>query len=394
MRVLLLTYVFSPANVIGSKRWSDFYNLSSEDNHLEIDVLTANWKGTKVQHYNVNYLGDVQDFKRPISFQKTLNIKNTIRHPSFFIRSINKSIFSPWINACKKWIDEHQGIKYDFIIASYGPLSNIVVGNYAKKKLNTTFILDLRDLISIQGQKIKLPIIHFFDKKIDRFLTKKVDAFIAVSPTSQKKAINFYGRKVKLIFNGFYSPINRENSDLTIKNKKNLNIIYTGTLGIKRNPKFIIQLLNEFVKLNGSTKIVVSFASQDNPFDFVSQEDHSAINLKWLGYLSREQLDKEKRKSNIFLLIEDLTLNGNENLTGKIFEYLNSEKPILVSCNPKSDIATVLKETNSGSIVSSQKELYEFINANRFRNNRNTLKYSRLSQYNELKNFLMNLKET
>ncbi len=390
MKVLLITYCFSPANVVGSKRWSDFYKLSKQDDQLEFDVLSANWPGDKIQDNNVKYLGDIQNRSPSYSLQKKINLKNSILHPSLFIRSIDKSFFSSWIEKCKNWIDENQHKNYDYIVASYGPLSNILVGNYAKKKFNAPFVLDLRDLISIQGQKLKLPFIHFFDQKVDKFLTKKADLFLTVSSTGQKKAKSFYRRKVGLIFNGFSFPIDLKNSDLTIKNKKNLNLIYTGTLGINRNPKYIIHILNEFAKQNDKTKITVRFASQDNPLDFLSEKDHDKIKIKWLGFLSQKELKREKEKSNILLLLEDLTSNGNENLTAKIYEYFSSEKPILVSCNTNSDIGKVIKETNTGSIVSSLQELSEFIDADRLRNNENCLKYSRSNQYGELKKLLIN----
>lgn len=53
----------------------------------------------------------------------------------------------------KTWISINRDKKFDYIISSYGPVASIVAGSYAKKVFNVPLIVDLRDLISIQGQK-------------------------------------------------------------------------------------------------------------------------------------------------------------------------------------------------------------------------------------------------
>jgi len=392
LKILIITYYFSPSSIIGAKRWTDFYNLSKKDEDLDLTILTSNSKGKKVLTENVHYIGKEHSFHGGNSFQKKTSLLDIFRHPSLFIRSLDRSIFLPWVKKCENWINLNNKNEYDLIISSYGPTASVIVGNYAKKVFNVPYVLDLRDLISIQGQKTRHPFTHQLDKLYDKFLTRKVDEFLTVSPKCKIKAKAFYKREASLIYNGFINELNLINSDLSIKNRQELKIIYTGTLGKNRNPQNIVHILNQYAQ-KYPVKISLSFASRDNPMDFIKEEDHSNIEINRLGYLSKEELSLEKEKSNVFLLLEDQTSKGDENLTGKIYEYFEEEKPILVSCSNTSDIGKVVKATNTGSIVSSITELESFIHSKRMRDNEECKKYSRVNQYRELKktlNLLLN----
>ncbi|MDB4609038.1 hypothetical protein OAF23_03715 [Flavobacteriaceae bacterium] len=391
MKILVITYYFSPSSIIGAKRWTDFYNISKENKDLVLTILTSNSKGEKLLTENINYIGDEHSFRGSNSLNKKTNSFDLFRHPSLLIRSLDRSMFLSWIKECKKWINTNSHNKYDLIISSYGPIASIIVGNYAKKVLKAPYILDLRDLISIQGQKKRLPIIHQIDKLLDRFLTRKVDKFLTVSPKCFSKAKTFYKKDVSLIYNGFTNKLNLKNNDLTIKNKHLLKILYMGTLGKDRNPLKIINILNEYAQKNPLMKISLSFASKENPLEFLKYSDYSNIKINSLGYLTKKELALEKEKNNIFLLLEDQTSKGDENLTGKIYEYFEEEKPILVSCSQTSDIGKVIKATKTGSIVSSIDDLELFIHSKRIRNNDECLKYARANQYVELKKVLDSL---
>lgn len=391
MNILLIAYYFKPANVIGSKRWTEFYNLSIKDNSLNFTVLTANWEGEKSNTGNIHYLGEVQRFNPRSSFQKENSIKKLL-HPTFFFRSIDRSSFSKWINSCKAWIDKNDNEKFDIVISSYNPLSCISIGQYAKKIYKIPSVLDLRDLISIQGQKIRLPLVDFIDRYIDKFATKSVDSFITVSPTCKVKAEDFYKKETFLIFNGF-DRLNVSKAFGNSPSKKDINILYTGTLGLNRSPLKILELLNTFNSSSYYKSITINFASKDDPNDFLKNIKLEHLKVKWLGYLEPKQLIDQKDRADILLLLEDQSPKGNENLTGKLFEYIETGKPVLASCHVDSDIGLVLRDINLGSIVNDMESLYNFMQLDFKPNSVNREKYSRVNQYLKLKeciNYLIN----
>lgn len=391
MNILLITYYFSPSGAIGAKRWSGFYNISKNYCDVNFTVLTANWKGEKYNNQNIHYLGDEVEYIPPKSINKEYSFLDILKHPTIVMRSVDRSLFDSWIQDVKKWINYNSSLKFDFIIASYGPMSSVILGDYAKKIYKVPFILDMRDLISIQGQKIKTPIFNFIDNMVDKFFTRNVDRFLVVSPTCKKKAEVFYKRPVHTIYNGLENKIEEEYIDLSIRNKKKVVILYAGTLGKNRNPNKVLTILNKYVSMKQDLAVEVRFASQDNPFDFVNLNDISNIKVKWLGYISKTELEKEKEKSDVFLLLEDLSEKGNENLTGKIFEYLSSKKLIMASCNINSDINWVLNETNAGMVIRDIDDCKTFFSEQRIVNVEKINFFTREVQFNELLKVIKNV---
>lgn len=358
MRILLITYSFPPSTRISAQRWFKLCSESTNSN-LNFTIITANWKGEKIVGDNIHYLGEQQQPIISKSIVGKPSILDLIKHPTIYLRTVSRTLFSSWIRVSKNWIDIHKKDKYDIIIASYGPISSLIIGNYAKSIYNCPLILDLRDLISIQGQKKQIPVFHQIDKFLDQFFCRKVDLFTTVSPTCKLKSEKFYKRPVKILYNGFKNEIS---CDVTKKfTKKNINILYAGTLGEFRNPRKIIEIISSFSKKNLDWNISINFASQDNPFDYLSKTLLNRLKIYWLGYLNKDDLNDYYSKSDAFLLIEDQEPKGDENLTGKIYEYMNQNKPIMASCSKTSDIIKILKETNSGGLIDNYSSLEQFL---------------------------------
>ncbi|MDP3441240.1 MAG: glycosyl transferase family 1, partial [Ignavibacteria bacterium] len=74
-------------------------------------------------------------------------------------------------------------------------------------------------------------------------------------------------------------------------------------------------------------------------------------------------------------------------LTGKVFEYLAANRPILAFCPEKSDVAQIINETNSGWTLRFEEkadlktliiELFnQYLNGDLSVNQKDTMKYSR-----------------
>lgn len=384
MKVLLISYWFPPAGVIGAKRWGEFYDLSLSDDSLDITVVTANWANHKYEE-KIHYIGEEVEQKPFFSLNKKISSLSLLRHPSLMIRALDSSLLANWYKDAKVWIGKNINNDFDVVVSSFGPISSVLLGNQIKKKYNIPHIVDLRDLVSLQGQKHRVPLIHFVDKAIDKFIMRKVDSFLVVSPSGNKKATKFYAKRVDTIYNGLSCNIEEDEVDLSIKDKYNINILYMGTLGINRNPLKILMILNNYVKENLNCTICIKFASQDDPLNFIEKDKITHIKLLWLGYLNKEDLQEEQVKSDAYLVLEDLTPKGNENLTGKIFEYLNSKKPIIASCHRDSDIVKLLKETNAGSLVENVDDFKTFVEKERYLSVERCNYYTRKNQYRLLK---------
>lgn len=389
MKVLIISYSFPPSTAISSKRWFKLYQHSLYSK-TKFTVLCANWAGEKIKDKNINYVGKEMFFSKQKSIATKPNYFDFLKHPTIGIRSISRTIYSNWFISAKKWIDLNRHKKFDLIICSYGPMSSVLLGNYAKTTFNIPLLIDLRDLISIQGQKLRIPIIHQIDVLLDKYFTRKADEFLTVSPTCEKKARSFYGKKATTIYNGLTQGFS-ENVDLTLRTKK-LNVLYFGTLGVNRSPKKILQIFQEYSDFYPGIEINVSFASKDNPTEYFDDKSIPNVNVFWLGYLNKRELEIELIKSNVLLLLEDQSSAGDENLTGKVYEYISSKKPIIVSCSPTSDIVRLVDSTNTGMNIRNKEMLHEFLTSTRISLHQKLKKYSSISQFEKLEKTLRNVK--
>jgi len=391
-KILLISYYFNPCQAIGSKRWSEFFKLFNQDETFQVTVLTANWVGEKKHGANIIYIGEEITFQPFRSINKEFTFFDILKHPSLYFRSLERGMFNDqWYKDTKMWIDNNRDKKYDIIISSYTPMSTIRLGTHAKKVFDSKYIVDMRDMMSLQGQKIQLPLINSIDNWLDRYWLKEADEILSVGPTICKKASKFYNQKVHLIYNAFLEE-EFEDKKSIIKNDTKLVFSYLGTMGIKRNPRGLISIVNEYCKRNSEVEIELQFASQDNPHEFIKGMIVEHVKLNWLGYLNKTEVTQLKEKSDGFILLEDIDEKGKENVTGKVFEYLLEQKPILAYCNPSSDIKNILKKSGIGEIVTTEYGFELFIKLlrdNKFEiKKENILQFSREKQYALVKELL------
>ena len=71
-----------------------------------------------------------------------------------------------------------------------------------------------------------------------------------------------------MIYNSFLEK-EYTHKDFTLKNKNKIVFSYLGTMGIKRNPAGLIQIIDKFCQENQKFTMEINFASQDNPNEFI-----------------------------------------------------------------------------------------------------------------------------
>ena len=72
--------------------------------------------------------------------------------------------------------------------------------------------------------------------------------------------------------------------------------------------------------------------------------------VRKIDYLPHSEVIKEQQKTKVLLLLVNQTKNAKGILTGKIFEYLAAQVPILAIGPPDGDLAEVLNKTKAGLI--------------------------------------------
>jgi glycosyltransferase involved in cell wall biosynthesis len=247
-------------------------------------------------------------------------------------------------------IARREGI--DVVITTSPPPSLHLLGAAVKRASGAAWVADLRDPLTShphrRGYESRLA--QLKEKTVGgvgRLVASQADAIVAASEAIAEEARTLKPKgKVVTIANGCdfddfagleYHPSNR------------LRITHTGNFQGKRDPKPFFRALAE----SGLDDVVVRFAGDVRDAD---REYAEALGLgdriELLGYVPRRRsLELQRDSDALLLLIPDSGGRGKGVLTGKIFEYLAAERPILAAVPPDGAAADLLRETGAGTVV-------------------------------------------
>jgi hypothetical protein len=239
---------------------------------------------------------------------------------------------------------------YDFIFSSYGPKSSHLIGAYVKKKYrNIKWIADFRDSMNnVLTPKCFWTYCKLYEKKV----LKNADIITVVS----SGCFSLSSSKVHIIQNGFDEddyPKKDTEQLLTVTDKYIFSYaggMYGGRRKIYVFLQILKELINEHLIKRENIEIRYLGRSADN---FLEQAFKFSLNdiIKNYGYVSREDSLIVQKESNALLLISWNDDNNQGIITGKFYEYLMAERPILcfISGNKaNSELKTKINELNIG----------------------------------------------
>ena len=135
-----------------------------------------------------------------------------------------------------------------------------------------------------------------------------------------------------------------------------LRIVYTGMIYPgHRDP---LPLLNALSQLRRRGELEDGMVTVDFYGDRVevamalAKKPEYAPFIRLMGHVTREKALEAQRNADILLLLESPAPEARGVLTGKLFEYLVSGRPILcIGSRPEYEIGQVLKETGTGIVI-------------------------------------------
>jgi glycosyltransferase involved in cell wall biosynthesis len=158
--------------------------------------------------------------------------------------------------------------------------------------------------------------------------------------------------RTAVITNGFDTEdrITQEKVELD----KEFTITYIGTMNDSRNPevlwKALQQLKNENHEMMTSIKINMIGKAEKIIEETIHQYDLSKY-VEFVGYVSHNKAIDYQNSTQLLLLVINRTSNNKSILTGKIFEYIASGRPIVCIGPQDGDAAEIIIESESGVMV-------------------------------------------
>ena len=378
-KVLIITYYWIPSGGSGVQRWVKFTKY----------LRDFGWEPIIYAPENPEYPALDQSFEKDIPQDITV-IKTPIWEPYNVYRNlmgkkgepINAGFISEgkagtWKDKLSIWIRGNFLIpdprrfwikpsvrflcKYlkensvNAVISTGPPHSMHMIALGLKKKFpDLPWIADFRDPwtnIDFYDDLHLTKLADYIHHKQEKKVVQATDCLVSVSRTCISDFIELQPKKTKIITNGY------DAEDITdIKNQldNSFSISHIGLLNAARNPQTLWKVLGILCTENADFKSDLQI-QLIGKIDFSVPESirKNGLNdcLKKIDYLPHAEAIEKQQSSQLLLLLINNTQSAKGILTGKFYEYMASQRPILGIGPVDGEAADILRQTESGTMA-------------------------------------------
>ncbi|TML17900.1 MAG: glycosyltransferase family 4 protein [Actinobacteria bacterium] len=362
MKVLLVTMYFPPAGGGGVQRPLKFAThlpaLGIETHVLAPD--DAKWiysdpdpvPPTQAWIHRARYLGP-----RARKLADELHGRRGLDRLSRQARSLSRRVLVPDENVA--WnltaipaavrITRAEGI--DVVITTSPPNSVHLIGAAVKRTTGARWVADLRDsLVAHPHRRLERASVRAKEKvsaSVARLVARQADVIVAASAAIAEEAETLAPAGiVATILNGADFD---DFAGLEYRPSERFRITHTGSFFGKRDPRPFLTAVAE----SGLNDVVARFVGD---FRVADREWADSLDLgrrlELHPYVARrEALALQRDSEALLLLIPEAGGRGQGVLSGKVFEYLAAERPILAAVPPDGAAAELIRETGAGIVA-------------------------------------------
>ena len=242
----------------------------------------------------------------------------------------------------------------DTVLTTSPPSSVHLVGAAAKWATGAKWVADLRDSVLAhphrRPEQLAARTKETGERSIASLIARNADAVVAVSDAIAEEAREFGVEpdRVHTIANG--SDFD-DFDGLEYSRGERFRITHTGSFFGKRDPRPFLTALAES-DLDVVARFVGDFRSADREWaDTLGLGDR----LELIPYVPRRRsLALQRDSEALLLLIPEADGRGRGVLSGKVFEYIAAERPILAAVPPDGAAAKLLRETGAGVVIAPE----------------------------------------
>jgi len=379
-KVLIISYYWPPSGGAGVQRWLKTVKYLRDFNWEPI-VYTVENPEAPVKDISLyrDIPEDIEILKtkawEPYNlYRKFVGLKKTDNINAGFLAEKKKSpvlenlaiwlrgnFFIPdarvfWIRPSIKYLSQYlKANKVEAIVSTGPPHSMHLIAKRLSKKHKLPWLADFRDPwtdIDFYHQLKLSWVANRLHHRLEKSILCSADAVTVVGKEMVRLYQDKYKRPIHLITNGFDETDFSLNSPGPDAGK--FLITHAGSIGNPRNPVLLWQVLSELIQEIPSIQNGLEIRLIGK-IDLSVREaiEHAGLEhlVKYISYLPHDEVITELQKSNVLLLLINNTPNAASILTGKLFEYLATDRPILCIGPSTGDAAEILRETNAGFTV-------------------------------------------
>jgi len=367
MKVLIITYYWPPSGGPGVQRWLKFVKylpdfgiqpvvLTVDPSQAEYPVLDQSLEADVTPGLEVYRTGckGVYDWYKKLTGSKTAPYSGFANesNPGLLqktARFIRGNFFLPdarrgWIRyafaeACR--IIEKHGI--DTIITTGPPHSTHLTGLKIKKKYDAKWIVDFRDpwtTIYYNDSLYQTQWAQKINRRCEQSVLDACDHLLLVA--DDREMLNIASSKVTFIPNGF--------DDVDFHNKRPslpdiFTICYTGTIAGNYPTD---KLLEAFRALRYEFAFRLRFVGKVTNNIQKKMVDQLGDSVEFVDFVPHNEAINFMMSSIVLLLVIPQADNNKFILTGKVFEYLATGRPVLLVGPTESIAARIIRQANAG----------------------------------------------
>ena len=246
-------------------------------------------------------------------------------------------------------IVRHEGI--DVVLTTSPPGSVHLIGAAVQKATGAKWVADLRDSLVLHPHRTVEGAGARAKQKaragIARLVAHRADAIVAASEAiaEETRAIAPRGRVVTIANGSDFDDF----AGLGYSRGDRFRLTHAGSFFGKRDPKPFLRALAE----SGLEDVTVRFVGDFRPGDREFLETLGlGDRVELIEYVPRRESLRLQRDSDaLLLLIPDAGGRGRGVLSGKVFEYLAAERPVLAVVPTDGAAAELVRETGAGLVA-------------------------------------------
>jgi len=375
MKVLLIAPYFPPANAIGALRSGKLAKYLTSHGHevrvvaSETPEIAANLPLEVSEKMVVrcrNFAPDTLLIRSQKKSAKHRSLDKMKLSPSRWLpRSLFQRCYSticipdrfygwiiPALGAGRRLT--RSGFKPDIVFASAQPYSALLVGRSIAQKHDIPFIAEFRDLWT-DNHYSDLPSWRSkIDRQLEHIICRNAAAVITVSEPLAEILVKRHNRPTQVIYNGF-DPM-----DLPGKlyvPRKTFEIVYTGIIYPgRRDPSQLFRVLRRLGESAANVRVRFYGRRLETVCECAAREGVSHL-VTVEGEISHHEALKRQAKADILLLLLWDTPKEKGVLTGKLFEYFGSRRPILLIGSHDGNAADLIRERRAGYVATRDEDL-------------------------------------
>ncbi|MGO3719424.1 MAG: glycosyl transferase family 1 [Mesonia hippocampi] len=379
-RVLIVAYYWPPAGGPGVQRWLNFVKYLPQNGIKPVVFVPENANYPIIDKSFEQEIPDgVEVLKFPIfepyQWASFLGKKETNSISSGIIEKeenqtftqklmlyIRGNYFIPdarifWVKPAVKYLTDFLAKNKDIktLITTGPPHSLHLIGLKLKQQNEMNWVADFRDPWTTIGYHKKLKLTERAHKKhlhLEQEVLDKASLILTTSYTTKQEFSEKTTTPIQVITNGF------EPKEVLEKPlDKNFTLAHIGSLLSDRNPLILWEVLQELLQENTEFKkhFKLRFIGKVSKEVLTSLATYHLTDfVENLGYLPHQEAVLFQNTSQVLLLIEIDSVETRGIIPGKLFEYLNTSRPIIAIGPEKWDVNQVMKAVGAESCFTYQ----------------------------------------